>query len=132
MSEVIVQMQDKTSNGKILNEISVHFASNKVTVKEIIETRVTEEVESYNNKLPEYFRGLVQPTDAEATLNGYKLRKHKLIDTEKQVYIALDAFQKNGYFILIDNYQAESLEQVVTLKANTNINFVKLTPLVGG
>jgi hypothetical protein len=132
MSEVKVRVQDKTSNGKILHEIDLAFQSNKVTVKEIIETRVIQEVNTYNKKKPEYFHGLVQPVDAEKTLNGYKLKTRKEVDPEKQVYIALDAFKKNNFFVLIDSYQSESLEQVVTLKADTEINFLKLTPLVGG
>jgi hypothetical protein len=132
MSEVKIRVQDKTSNGKVLDEIDLTFQSNKVTVKEIIETRVIQEVKTYNKKKPEYFHGLVQPLDAEKTLNGYKLKTKKEVDPEKQVYIALDAFKKNNFFVLIDSYQSESLDQVVTLKADTEINFLKLTPLVGG
>jgi hypothetical protein len=89
-------------------------------------------VKDFNERRPEYFQGLVQPTRAEQTLNGYRLRERKKIDAEKQVYIALDAFQKNGYFVLIDDKQADSLEQEVLLTASSTINFVKLTPLVGG
>jgi hypothetical protein len=89
-------------------------------------------VEAYNTKLPDYFRGLVQPADAEKTLNGYKLKERKKVDAEKQRLIALDAFAKNGFFILIDNIQSESLEQMVVINDKTDINFVKLTPLVGG
>lgn len=28
----------------------------------------------YNQKQPEYFRGLIEPADAERVLNGYKLK----------------------------------------------------------
>jgi hypothetical protein len=48
------------------------------------------------------------------------------------VYIALDAFNKNGYFVLVDNKQAESLDQEVKLSPVSSVKFVKLTPLVGG
>jgi len=102
------------------------------TVKEIIEARVYAEVEAYNQKLPEYFNGLVQPSDTERTLNGYKLRTPRKIDPEKQAYVALDAFQKNGYFILIDDQQAETLEQEILVGTDTSVSFVQLTPLVGG
>ena len=76
--------------------------------------------------------GLVQPTHAERTLNGYKMKERRHIDAEKQVYIALDAFMKNAYFILIDNKQAETLDEEVRISTTSNIRFVKLTPLVGG
>jgi len=57
-------------------------------MKDIITERVLKEVENYNNKLPEYFKGLIQPSAAEKTLNGYKLKNRKKIDGEKQVYTA--------------------------------------------
>lgn len=129
---MVITVKDETFNGKVLHELDLEFESERVTVKDIISERVSREVERYNNKLPEYFNGLVEPSDAERTINGYRLRNRQLIDAEKQVYVALDAFQKNGYFVLIDNIQSESLDQEVLLKAGTKISFIKLTPLVGG
>ncbi|SCY95512.1 hypothetical protein [Flavobacterium caeni] len=127
-----ITIKDETFAGKILNEITLQFQSETVTVKDIITGRVTQEVEHYNQKLGGLFNGLVEPTDAEKTINGYKLKPKKTIDAEKQVYIALEAFLKNGYFVLIDNIQSESLEQQVLLTGSTTVSFVKLTPLIGG
>lgn len=132
METVVLTIRDRTGAGKIIHEMSVPLKSNKVTVKDIIEARVIAEVDAYNTKLPEYFQGLIQPTDAESTLNGYKMKVRKKVDPEKQVYIALDAFQKNAYFVLIDNTQAEALDQEVHVKSSTTVSFLKLTPLVGG
>lgn len=129
---MVITVKDETFNGKVLHELQLEFASERVTVKDIISERVVREVERFNNKLPEYFNGLVEPSDAEKTINGYRLKNRKFIDAEKQVYVALDAFQKNGYFVLIDNIQSESLDQEVLLNAATKISFIKLTPLVGG
>ena len=129
---MVVKILDQTGAGKITNEISVTFSRERLTVKDIIEARVSEEVELYNKKLPDYFSGLIQPPSAESTLNGYRMKDRKKIDAEKQIYVALDAFLKNGFFMLIDNKQVESLEQEVLVSSNTTISFVKLTPLVGG
>ena len=129
---ITLSIKDENLSGKILQEMKIGFDSEIVSVKDIIEERVKHEVENYNKKLPEYFNGLIEPTDAERTLNGYKLRSKKLIDAEKQMYVALDAFQKNGFFILVDNQQCTSLDQTLKLESNTRISFVKLTPLVGG
>jgi len=129
---MLLTIKDETFAGKILHEIGLEFASDSVSIKEIITERVLQEVESYNQKLPLYFNGLIEPTDAEKTINGYKLKPKKVIDGEKQVYIALDAFQKNGFFVLVDNLQVENLEQIVQLRQDTSISFIKLTPLVGG
>jgi hypothetical protein len=126
-----ITIQD-TLGLKVSNKIDVQFANPQVTVKDIIEARVQKEVSDYNTKLPEYFQGLVQPTNAEKTLNGYRVKERKMIDAEKQVYIALDAFGKNAYFVLVDNKQVDSLDQQLTLTAHSTVKFVKLTPLVGG
>lgn len=101
-------------------------------VREIIIERVKHEVEQYNQKLPDYFNGLIEPNEAEKTLNGMRMKNKQPIDAEKQVYIALDAFQRNGYFVLIDDVQAEDLDQEVLLTGDMIVSFVKLTPLVGG
>jgi len=127
-----ILIKDESATGKILNEIMIAVENELTTVKEIIEARVYAEVEFYNQKLPEYFKGLVQPSDTERTLNGFKLKTPRKIDPEKQAYIALNAFQKNGYFILIDDQQAETLEQEILVGADTSVSFVQLTPLVGG
>ncbi len=125
-------INDETAVGKILNQISLEVASEMITVKELIMLRVNYEVEVYNQKLPDYFSGLVQPTEAESVLNGYKMREKRKIDAEKQCFIALKAFQENGYFILIDNHQAETVDENILVASDTTISFVKLTPLVGG
>jgi hypothetical protein len=132
MSIISLKITDETFAGKILNEISIKVSDERLTVKDIIEARVYAEVEDYNNKLTQIFTGLVQPTDAEVSLNGFKLRRIKKIDGEKQVYTALDAFQKNGFFVLIDNKQAESLDEEVLVSNESTVSFVKLTPLIGG
>ncbi|HYF33194.1 MAG TPA: hypothetical protein VD993_18845 [Chitinophagaceae bacterium] len=129
---VTITIKDETTGGKVLNEIPISFDNELVTVRDIVKARVTAEVQAYNNKQPEYFRGLVQPTDAEQTINGFKLKERRKIDPEKQFLTALDAFKKNAYFVLIDSIQSESLEQMVVINSNTDISFVKLTPLVGG
>ena len=86
----------------------------------------------YNLKTLGYFRGLVQPTDAEKTLNGYKLRQKRKLDWEEQYQRALEAFERNGFFILVDDRQAESLDEEIEIKLRTQVSFIKLVPLVGG
>ncbi|WP_338872999.1 hypothetical protein WBJ53_29395 [Spirosoma sp. SC4-14] len=125
-------IHDETALGKVLNSYQLPILQEVLTVAELIRLRVEHEVADYNQRLPETFQALVQPTGAERVLNGYQIRSKRLIDSEKQVYIALDAFQKNGFFILIGNHQAETLDELVSLTNNTTISFIKLTPLIGG
>jgi hypothetical protein len=129
---VTLIIKDETMTGNVQGTFDIQFDTEFVTIKDIIEARVHAEVAKYNSTLKEYFNGLVQPTEAEHTLNGYKMKERKTIDAEKQVYIALDAFQRNGFFVLVNDRQAESLDEELFLSGNDSVSFVRLTPLVGG
>jgi len=125
-------VRDETAGGKTVNELTLDILTEKITVRELIRSRVYQEVQDYNRKGAEHFRGLVQPTGAEQTLNGYKLKTRRDIDWKKQFELACDAFERNGFFIVVDEQQAESLDEEIELEAGTQVSFVKLTPLVGG
>lgn len=60
------------------------------------------------------------------------MKEPKLIDAEKQYYLALSEFQKNGFFMLIDNEQYSDLEEEITIHKNLSVSFVRLIALVGG
>ena len=127
-----ITIADTTSAGEIIRQIEIAIDSEWTTVGDIILARVYAEVDAYNEKSDGLFQGLVQPTESEKQLNGFKLKAKRSIDAEQQTYIALDAFKKNGFFVLIDDQQAESLEQEVLVAKDTSIQFIQLTPLVGG
>lgn len=123
---------DETIQGQRTPALTLDFLNERITVRELIRERVYEEVREYNASTPEYFRGLVQPTDAERALNGYRIRQRRKIDWEEQFQKAIEAFQRNGFFILVDDRQAESLDETIMLTPTTQVSFVKLVPLVGG
>ena len=120
--------------GQILRTIEIQVENEQMTVGELISARVREEVDRYNAKAGDIYQGLIQPGDAEATLNGYayKMRSKRFVDPEKQVYVALDAFKKNNFFVLVDNMQVTNLEESILVDARTKVSFIRLMPLVGG
>ncbi|MEM8906366.1 MAG: hypothetical protein AAGD05_00855, partial [Bacteroidota bacterium] len=127
-----VTIRDESMTGELLNELILQVEAETISVETLIKTRVEKEVTTYNEQLPEYFNGLVQPLEAERLLNGYRLKNRRPIDAEKQCYIALDAFQKNGFFVLVDDYQVSDLKEEILVDETTKVSFVRLTPLVGG
>ncbi|GAB5553597.1 MAG: hypothetical protein Sapg2KO_31880 [Saprospiraceae bacterium] len=122
-------IKDETATGKVLHEISLKFQNEYITVRELIATRVSKEVEKYKDDIVNFTKGLVRPTDLEQRLNN---KANSKIDLEKQIYVALDAFHKNGFFILVDDEQVEELDQQFLITDSTQVSFIKLTPLVGG
>ena len=103
-----------------------------ITVRELMRARVYQEVRDYNLRQPEYFRGLVQPTDAERTLNGFKVPQGRRIDPEKQFERAIESFYRNGFMILVNGLQVDELEEEIEIGPDTAVTFLKLVPLVGG
>ncbi len=129
-----IVFQDETVSGDILRTIEIMVENEMMMVRDLIAARVRKEVETYNAQAQEYFQGLIQPSDAEATLNGYtyKMRNKRYVDPEKQVFVAWDAFQKNRFFIMIDNKQVADLNEAILVEASTKVSFLRLMPLVGG
>ena len=130
-----LMIRDETATGVPVHEFPLEFSNERITVRELIRERVYQEVSEYNFRSRReggLFRGLVQPTDAERTLNGFRVPKDRDIDWEAQLARAIDAFSRNGFFILVDDRQAETLDETIVISASTQVSFVKLTPLVGG
>lgn len=125
-------IHDETTSGQKTNTFTLDCLTEHLTVRDLIKARIYQEVQDYNLKEPEYFRGLVEPTNAEKVLNGYKLKARRKIDWQEQYQRALEAFERNGFFVLVGDRQAESLDQQFEVKVDTEVSFVKLVPLVGG
>jgi len=135
---VALTVRDETAMGQTTNELVVEFLTEVVTVRELIRARVYQEVQDYNTRQPAEFRGLVQPSDAERTLNGGKLKTGRQIDWKAQFERACEAVEQARVLLLVDDRQVETLEQKVVLRPKTpdreatSVTFLKLTPLVGG
>ena len=130
-----LMIRDETATGEPVHAFPLEFQNERITVRDLIRERVYQEVSEYNFRSRReggFFRGLVQPTDAERTLNGFKVPKDRDIDWEAQFTQAIDAFGRNGFFILVDDRQAEALDETIVIRPSTQVSFVKLTPLVGG
>jgi hypothetical protein len=104
----------------------------RITVRELIRARVHREVRDFNLSQPEYFRGLVQPTGADRYLNGFKMRKGRRIDAERQFELAKRTFYSNGFILLVDDRQVDELKDEIEIRPDTTVTFLKLVPLVGG
>ena len=129
----VLTIHDRTATGKPVDSMTLDGLPDRVTIRDLIRTRVREEVARYNLRPVEHFNGLVAPTDAEMTLNGARLRQPRRIDWEQQADIAVKAFSRNGFFVLVDGKQALELDQEVDLSAAaTDVAFVRLVQLVGG
>lgn len=74
----------------------------------------------------------MRPAGAELTRDGYTLREPRHVDAEVQCLLALKAFGRNGFVVLVGDRQVEDLDAELDLPAGTEVTFLKLVALVGG
>ena len=127
-----VKIYDEAPGGARRPAATLRLASEQVTVRDLIRRRVEQEVAAFNARADDVFQGLIQPSGAERMLNGFKLKKRRALDPEKQVQIAEQAFANNGFILLFDDRQVDDLDETVTVTDGCSATFIKLTPLVGG
>lgn len=125
-------IHDETASGRPVDTLTLADLPSSITVREMVRLRVREEVARHNATPSTTFRGLVRPTGAEAAANGYRLKQARRIDWEAQADVAVDAFSRNGFFILVGDRQVTDLDEVIELDPEPHVAFVKLTPLAGG
>jgi len=128
----VLKLIDKTPGKDQSTAWVLKVAESALTAREILRRRVFEEVSRYNARQGEVFQGLVQPTDTERALNGYKLGRPRQLDWQKQFEQALAAFDKRTFLLLVGDRQVEDLDEEFRLAAETEVTFLKLVPLVGG
>jgi hypothetical protein len=131
----MLKIRDETTlslGGDDDRDFTLDVPDERITVQDLIRARVYREVHDYNVSRPEYFRDLIQPADAERSLNGFKMRRRRSIDPEKQFELAKRAFYTNGFILLVDDRQVDELEEEIEIRPDTTVTFLKLVPLVGG
>ena len=130
-----LKIRDETTfslGGDNDRDFTLDVPDETITVRDLIRARVYREVHDYNLDQPEYFQGLVQPSGAERSLNGFKMRKRRRIDPERQFKQAKRAFYGSGFILLVDDRQVDELEEEIEIRSDTTVTFLKLVPLVGG
>ena len=127
-----ITIRDESTGGGTWNEFALEVLTERITVRELIRSRVYQEVQDHNLRQPEVFRGLVEPTDAERELNGYRLKRPRQIDWKQQYERAVAAFEAGVFLVLVDDRQVDSLEEEIVIQPGTCASFLRLTPLVGG
>ena len=117
---------ERTAAGGILLD------AGQATLRDLISCRLRQEVERYNQALPETFQGMVQPEESERILNGFRMKTKRPLDSDAQCRRACSSFENNGFLVLVDGKQVTELDSRFDLHEDSEIDFIKLVPLVGG
>ncbi|MFI8386355.1 hypothetical protein [Streptomyces sp. NPDC085540] len=128
----MVTFVDETTAGSRGDGWALDMAEERLALRELIRRRVFQEVAEYHAQRCEVFRGLVQPAGAERTPGGYALRTPRRIDPQEQTELALKAFERNGFLVLVGDRQVVGLDEEIALPPGVEVTFLKLVALVGG
>ncbi len=130
MEDVEIIIKDETMTGVVQNQFKLTVSSNKVKIKDLIKSRVFQEVEIYNQNKSVFFQGLTK--SRKTSFGANTLKEPESVDAEEQYYFTLESFQKNRFFLLVDNQQYSDLEEEITIYQNISVSFIRLIALVGG
>jgi hypothetical protein len=130
-----VQCRDEMGDGEWLMELKLPVDAERMTVRELIRTRVEHETAQHNSELDRgrQFRGLITaPPAVTSELNGWEGRKRegKAVDGEVMLKIAFDAYERGDLVVLIDDEQAGEMDSEVVLGEDSLALFRKMVPLV--
>lgn len=129
MIELLVRDQ---SVGMPPSEVSLlSVPTDRISVREMIRSRVYQEVQDTNQRRVKGSNATFKPSEQELALNG--ARSISRINWQTEYDRAVQAFEKNHLVVLVDDRQAESLnEQFDIVHSKSLVTFLRLLPLVGG
>jgi hypothetical protein len=114
-------------------------SSETLTLQDFLTRVVLQEVEAFKNRQEE--RKLARVLSKEEIEKGVVKGKidaggleHEPQDVDPAAAVenALVAFKDGFYYVFVDEKQALSLEETITLNDNSHVLFLRLVPLVGG
>jgi hypothetical protein len=126
---------DETATGTVLQSWEVPVETDSITLEALIMLRVKEEIKRLETaQADQYFAFWREQSveDQKIHLRNSPKNKPEPADPEASGYRALEAFQRNAFFVLVDNKQVDRLDEILPITPQSTVSFVRLTPLVGG
>lgn len=118
-------MFDETTSGTRTPVFTLPAPTPTITARELIRVRIFEELRRQDRQREAVFRTLVE-------WQGSAAKPASRPDFQEQVEIALAAFERNGFLLLVGDKQVDSLDEPVPVGEGIEVTFLKLVPLVGG
>jgi len=114
--------------GQRLSHVRLTLPVARVAVRELIAHKVRQEVEEcLNHQRSELSGEYLSP---EELLGAVSIAMPGTVGDE--IIRAQQAFAARAYMIVVDNRRVWGLEDVLTLGPTTQVEFIKILPLVGG
>ena len=128
--KTLVQISDEVIGGDAVTW-QLELADEELTVRELIRSRVYQEVQDANLKRQNQHQLLITLANP-AESSGKRTQAIGNIDWRNHFEQAVVAYDAGRFLLLVDDHQTESLDEVVKVGQLSQITFLKLFPLVGG
>jgi hypothetical protein len=110
----------------------------RLSLRDFISRVVLEEVAAFRRR--QLQQRLIRVLSPDAIARGAQRGKVALggrdldqkVDPPSAVETALQAFQDRIYFVFVDGQQKVALDEVVELRPDSRVTFLRLVPLAGG
>ncbi|MGL4610212.1 MAG: hypothetical protein ACRCYY_11115 [Trueperaceae bacterium] len=117
----------------------LEYSTEIITLQDFLKRVVLQEVEAFKNRQEERkLARVLSKEEIEASSIKGKIDAGGMeyepqeVDPVAAVENALLAFKDGFYYVFVDEKQALSLEENITLNDNSHVLFLRLVPLVGG
>ena|SRR5215469_17151156 len=127
-----VVVADESAPGREITRFLLDGVPDRIPLRDLIRHRVREEVARFNARPTTCFSGLVQPADFRPARGGYLLPRPRMLDWEAQADAAVEAFERNGFFVFAGDRQLDDLDEELSLADSDVVSFLRLVPLAGG
>ena len=122
-------IHDKSASGRPLDHIDLPGLPDRVTVRQILRCRVREEAARHNIAPRSPYRGLVPPAAVRVATEPDSMRQPPRLRADEQMAAAEEAFTHDRFVILVDDRRVESLDEVVDLRTDPYVAFIRDLPV---
>jgi hypothetical protein len=140
---VLLSVKEEVFGASHTNYLDVPIESYRITLAELIQSKVAAKVFAVNEGMDDWLRPASNfLSEEERRLNKNlveqreekrrKAMKELKLDAEQAGYEALAGFQRNAFFVIVDGTQKTDLEEELQLSEYSQVQFIRLMPLVGG
>jgi len=131
MPTTSVLVEDKVAGKPPSQKYQLQLPDDRIKVRELIRLYVSDQVERFNQTPID--RSSRHQSDEERILNPSRpTRNTERRNCDAECERAVSAFSSNGFFLLVDGNQVDDLDEEITIKSHTEVQFLRLTPLIGG
>ncbi|WP_146145587.1 hypothetical protein [Photobacterium jeanii] len=119
-------IEQRQGDNTVSAVVHIQLTDKLVSLKQIIELKVRAEIA---NKVHE---AQLRREGKEWRLNAHAKSYVEHYDIDAEVNRAIEHFQRNGFFVLVNDKQITALNQMIVWREDLRITFLQLVPLIGG